>query len=145
MADGELDAKLAEAERQLVTLRDIRDTLGSRIAPAREYAARARDKVAAAAQALVLEGVDLPKLLAEAETAAAHILDIRAKLMALAMIAPHGGEASANINAFMSRAWLQDELGDAWKHRTSAAEILEALAALQHDANAPLLTKVSAQ
>jgi hypothetical protein len=105
--------------------------------PIREAAcARAEDRVKQCAAAALANAIGVDKLLAEAEEAAATILALRAKLMFVSSLLPHDSAQRAAIADFLARAWLQTEYDDRWRKNPSVKALADALAALQHDAEA---------
>ena len=107
--------------------------------PVREAAAaRAADHVKQCANAALAAAVGVDKLLEEAEQAARTILGLRAKLLFVCTILPRDSAQRAAVSDFLARAWLQDEYSEAWKKNPSVKALADAVAALQHDAEAAI-------
>ncbi len=139
VADSELEGKIVEAERTVTALRDVRDRLGSRIAPAKEAAALARMTLESRAKAVLASTVNVPALLGAAAETIAAVRALDAELIAVSRILPDGPEQRA-IADFLARGWNSPN-ADAWQRHPAAVRYFETLERLKADAAAPIPRK----
>jgi hypothetical protein len=93
-------------------------------------------EVEKAARAVIGSSCDVGKLVADAEIAAAAIIDQRSRLMNLRTHLD--GDANAAVDNFLARPWLLHEMNGEWMNHPAAAQYRDAHAALMLDATAPL-------
>ena len=125
-----------EAETEREAWKRTADRAEQAIVARTDALASAEDRVKQCASAVLASEIDVEKMLAEAEEAAATIVALRARLMFVSSILPQDDSRRAGIAEFLGRAWLKNEDDDGWRKNPTVAPLSRALASLRHDSEA---------
>lgn len=129
--------KIAEAEGEIERWSSMRDAAEQAV-EARERALDRAEKIVDSQARVVLGSVlDVTTMLKDARDAADWIVNQRAGFLYLMSILPDGHDHQA-LADFMRRPFLQGEYDDGWRKNPSIKPFADALAALQHDADAAI-------
>ncbi|MGD9544333.1 MAG: hypothetical protein AB7F41_04890 [Methylocystis sp.] len=131
----ELRAQLNEAEEQSARWRQTIKLAETTIADRRQAVELAGHYVDGAARGVVAVEADIDGLMREAEAARANILDVQAKLAALASSMDHSAEKRRTIDNYLVDSWLRDS---PWRDRPAGQPIRDAFTRLKSDADASL-------
>lgn len=137
MHDAEAREREAKAENEISAWRRVY-AIAEQAIPDREHGVEIADrKVEAAARVFIGSSFDIGKMIAEAEIAAASIVEKRIRLMYIRPLLEDEGDRQA-IERFLGRPWLGDEGSEAWKDHPMVVAHRAAYEELLLDASAPL-------
>jgi hypothetical protein len=135
---AEARAAIEAAEQRIAAWRHAADLAESAVPIRQDALERGEKRVEECARAVVVESIDIDKMLAETKEAADWLVGQRALLLHLMSILPRESPDRAAVSDYLASPWLAGEYDDKWRKNPSIKPYAQAFEQLLRDPETPL-------